>query len=137
MSKLNADCLVEIFEILELDQVSTLRPCSLYPCILVNKQWCSSAMQILWKNPWHFRKNLECVTYTIINTYISTFSKRSKELLKANEIFISNEIETARPIFNYAGFLKHLNLFHLEMTLKSWFHNLSSLQYDNDEITRF
>src|SRR5207244_4097713 len=80
-SKLNADCLMEIFEILELDQATTLKPCSLYPCILVNRQWCISAMRILWKNPWHFRKNLECVAYTIISTYISTFSKGSKELL--------------------------------------------------------
>ncbi|PKY44312.1 hypothetical protein RhiirA4_443046 [Rhizophagus irregularis] len=128
-SKLNADCLTEIFEILESDQVTTSRSCTLHSCILVNRQWCSLAIKILWKNPWNYRKNLECVAHTIINTFISTFSKESKEKLKENKIIIiPNEILTRETIFNYAKYLKNLNLFHLEITLESWFHYLLSSQ---------
>jgi hypothetical protein len=144
-SKLNADCLLEIFEILESDQVTTQRSCTLHSCILVNRQWCSIAMKILWKNPWNYRKDLECVTHTIINTYISTFSNESKEKLKENKIIIiPNEILTRKTVFNYAKYLTNLNLFHLEMTLESWFHNLLSSQQqqqqqmndENDDVTK-
>ncbi|CAB5385033.1 unnamed protein product [Rhizophagus irregularis] len=74
-------------------------------------------------------KNLECVAHTIINTFISTFSKESKEKLKENKIIIiPNEILMRETIFNYAKYLKNLNLFHLEITLESWFHYLLSSQ---------
>ncbi|CAG8553432.1 14577_t:CDS:1 [Funneliformis mosseae] len=133
-SKLNTDCLEEIFGFLELDGMgheTTLRSCILHPCILVNRQWCFSAVRILWSNPWHFRKDLECVKPSIINTYISTFSKESKERLIENKIILQSEAET-QPTFNYAWFLRNLHLFHLEMTLKSWFQSFQQRRRSGD-----
>ncbi|GES99460.1 hypothetical protein GLOIN_2v1546888 [Rhizophagus clarus] len=91
-------------------------------------------MKVLWKNPWNYRKDLECVKYTIIDTYISTFSKESKEKLKENKIIIiPNEILMTETIFNYTKYLKNLNLFHLSMTLELWFHNLQQQKMNDDD----
>ncbi|CAI2178327.1 20301_t:CDS:2 [Funneliformis geosporum] len=133
-SKLNTDCLEEIFGFLKLDGMdheTTLRSCILHPCILVNRQWCFSVVRLLWSNPWHFRKDLECVTPSIINTYISTFSKESKERLIENKIILPKEA-TTQPTFNYAWFLRNLHLFHLEMTLKSWFQSFQQQRQGGD-----
>ena len=43
MTRLNADCLIIIFDKLELQKY-------LYPCLLVSKEWCNVAAPILWKN---------------------------------------------------------------------------------------
>ena len=73
MSQLPGDCINEIFEYLEDEQV-TLRS-----CLLVNRLWCEVAVRILWRDvqyycSFNFRTLMACL------------SNESKEILQKNEI---------------------------------------------------
>ncbi|CAI2168547.1 5920_t:CDS:2 [Funneliformis geosporum] len=75
---------------------------SLYCCVLVNKSWCSTAVQILWKNPWEY-----CLNKTFLfNTIISFLPHESREFLKSQGIYIS--LPSRHNVFNYLLFIKHL-----------------------------
>src|SRR5256714_2456599 len=100
LGQLPADCLNEIFEILEEDKIN------LRSCLLVSRLWCKISVRILWKNIWSFKysvtynRRLE-VSSAILRTLIACLSNESKELLYKNEIFISTPPSNP-PIFNYA-----------------------------------
>ncbi len=51
MTQLLADCLNEIFEYLEKDEVT------LYSCLLVNRLLCEVSVRILWRNIWIFKSS--------------------------------------------------------------------------------
>src|SRR3954447_13779849 len=104
---LPADCLNEVFEILEDDKTT------LHSCLLVNRLWCKISIRILWRNIWSFKytvtydRQLE-VSSAILSTLISCLPNESKELLHENEIFISTPSKP--PLFNYAAFCKVLSI---------------------------
>ncbi|GBB92413.1 hypothetical protein RclHR1_00200046 [Rhizophagus clarus] len=115
ISEFNIDCLIKIFETLENDHKS------LHSCVLVNKLWCQYAIPKLWKSPW---RNGERVSsqVSLIKTYISAFPKESKEILIENG-FESSSIESnksQRQIFNYMSFLRNLQIYHLESSIRHW-----------------
>src|SRR6266536_2100075 len=96
MSQLPADCLNDILEFLEDDQLT------LNSCILVNRFWCEVSVRIFWRN---------VLNYSISNfsTLIACLPNESKEILYENGIFIS--IPTSKsPTFNYASFCKILSI---------------------------
>ena len=100
MALLSADCVNEIFENLEDDEIT------LHSCLLVNHLWCKSSVRILWKDICDFE---DSITYSsiILNTLIACLPNDSKELLCKNEIFISTPTSKP-PLFNYASFCKIL-----------------------------
>src|SRR3954464_10980625 len=99
---LPADCLNEIFEILD-DKMA------LHSCLLVSRLWCKISVRILWRNIWRFKYTYKLkVASAILSTLISCLPNESKEILHKNEIFIS--IPSKPPLFNYAAFCKVLSI---------------------------
>ena len=89
MVQLLADCLEEIFEYLEEDEV-TLRS-----CLLVSRLWCEVSVGILWRSIRNYNTLIACLP---------------KEILDENEM-INNLILTSKPpMFNYAKFCKVLSI---------------------------
>src|ERR1051325_5069321 len=95
MNKLNVDCLYLIFNSLKLDGIP------LFPCLLVNKEWCNIVVPILWKTysgyPWRHKKKM-------YNTILSCLSPSSKQLLSDNNIKLPSTILSKPPLFNYTSF---------------------------------
>jgi hypothetical protein len=122
MSQLLADCLNEIFEYLEKDNVT------LYSCLLVNHLWCKVSVRILWRSDWNYNAR----------TYITLFaclSNESKDILHKNGITIKTSTSKL-PMFNYPAFCKVLSINNAEnMIWKFLKHFISSQNNDNDRYT--
>src|SRR3954470_1168079 len=95
MSKLPADCLNEIFEDLEDDEI-TLRS-----CLLVNRFWCEFSVRVLWRKIRNY------------NTIIAFFSNESKEILNKSGVIISASTSNP-PMFNYSSFCKELSVYRVK-----------------------
>src|SRR5436190_2037223 len=100
MIKFNMDCLVLIFN--ETDKNS------LYSCLLVNKEWCSIVVPILWKIfSWHVALGRwwDCESAKkLSNTILACLPSSSKKLLSDNGVKLSSEILLRSPLFNYISF---------------------------------
>ncbi len=96
--QLTADCLNEIFEYLEVDEVAL---CS---CLLVNRLWCEVSVRILWKNIQNY------------DTLFACLPNESKEILHKNEIFISTPTSKP-PLFNYVAFIKNLSIHDIDKNI--------------------
>ena len=70
MEKLNVDCLYLIFNELTNEN-------SLYPCLLVNKEWCNMVVPILWKKYSWYEMN-EDLEKKLYNTILSCLPSSSK-----------------------------------------------------------
>ncbi|KAF0547201.1 hypothetical protein F8M41_000773 [Gigaspora margarita] len=84
---------------------------SLYSCALVSRHWCKMSIPILWQNPFSFDHNS-----LFISQYFSSLDENDSLVLKEYGI---NAIVT-NTLFNYARFLKVLNLLSLEKKVKKW-----------------
>src|SRR3989337_2794619 len=93
MTKLNIDCLHLIFNELR-ENIN-----SLYSCLLVNREWCSVVVPILWKR-YSWCKS-EKKFYNIILTCLPS---SSKQLLFNNNIELPSTILLKPPLFNYISF---------------------------------
>ncbi|RIB20408.1 hypothetical protein C2G38_1196015 [Gigaspora rosea] len=78
---------------------------SLYSCALVNRYWCKMSIPILWRDPFLFNRRRPLY----ISTYFSSLGEYEKIILKECGI---NE-EFSKTIFDYARFLKALDLSRL------------------------
>src|ERR1700722_5982139 len=128
MSQLPGDCINEIFEYLEDEQV-TLRS-----CLLVNRLWCENVVRILWRN---------VLYYCSLNfrTLMACLPKESKEILQNNGITILTPTSKP-PIFNYASFCKVFLVDEFDSKIdKSLKKNkqsifLSPIFYNNNHIVK-
>ncbi|KAF0454393.1 hypothetical protein F8M41_001594 [Gigaspora margarita] len=84
---------------------------SLYSCVLVNRYWCKMSIPILWQNPFSFDQNS-----LFISKYFSFLDENEKFVLKAYGI----NTKFPNTLFNYASFLKVLDLSCLEWKVKKW-----------------
>ncbi|CAG8707871.1 7025_t:CDS:1 [Dentiscutata erythropus] len=102
--QLPADCLKEIFELLNDD----IR--SLHSSINVSKLWCKIGIQILWRHPWKFTGTLNSKFFwpAIVKTLLSCMKDESLMILKQMGIDISIS-NNKSPMFNYAGYCKYLS----------------------------
>ncbi|KAF0547900.1 hypothetical protein F8M41_000252 [Gigaspora margarita] len=83
----------------------------LYSCTLVSRHWCKITIPILWQDPFSFHQEP-----LFISTYLSSLGEDEKVILKErgiNAVF-------SKTIFNYARFLKTLNLSRLESKVRQW-----------------
>ncbi|RIA86687.1 hypothetical protein C1645_828914 [Glomus cerebriforme] len=130
-SILISECLVPIFKYLEDD------PVSLFPCILVNRYWCRTAIPILWSNPFSLTKFDSRYgsrrMFSLINTFISTLPQESKNLLISHEIKIP---EITNLTFNYQTFLRVIDMLCIDLAVKDWFAhpNYGKLSYTSTQI---
>ncbi|GBB83135.1 hypothetical protein RclHR1_00010017 [Rhizophagus clarus] len=158
--QLPADCLDEIFEYLYLEED---RFTSLYKCLFVNHLWCEVSIKILWRNIWSLKHNFYVLKEStkLINILTACLPKESKDLLRENEIFIlsplslSNDESTKdlsrmngvyittptskQPLFNYISFCKVLSIGKVDMMIKKFFQNQSSINSNHhkaDLVTR-
>ncbi|GBB94080.1 hypothetical protein RclHR1_02290006 [Rhizophagus clarus] len=108
MKQLSADCLNEIIEYLENDNVS------LYSCLLVNRFWCKVSVRILWRNIQNYK------------TIISCLPDESKEILDKNKIIIST-FNSKPPLFNYVSFIKNLSFYNINNIIKNILQHFQSV----------
>ncbi|CAG8609168.1 9979_t:CDS:1 [Funneliformis mosseae] len=84
---LPADCLNEIFEYLEDDDLQS--------CLLVSRFWCETSVQIFWREIQNF------------NTLLICLPNNSKTILSENGVTISASASRP-PLFHYTVFIKSL-----------------------------
>ncbi|PKY18221.1 hypothetical protein RhiirB3_430998 [Rhizophagus irregularis] len=104
MSQLSVDCLNEIIEYLEEDNIA------LYSCLLVNRLWCKVSVRILWRNIQNCR------------TIIACLPNESKEILNKNKI-INSAPNSKPPLFNYVTFIKNLSIYNIDNIIKCILQN--------------
>ncbi|KAF0501168.1 hypothetical protein F8M41_020132 [Gigaspora margarita] len=84
---------------------------SLYSCALVSRHWCKMSIPILWQNPFSYnQKSL------FISEYFSSLDEDEIYILKKYGM----SLKISRKLFNYAKFLKNLDLLSLEIKAKKW-----------------
>ena len=121
---LPTDCLSQIFRNLEKD------PKSLYSCILVNRLWCATSIEFLWSRPFHFlytcSDSCSCDDYVrigrsskLIKVYLSCLSEKEKLLLMENKVRLPISAQH-RPLFDYAGFIRYLDLGEFYTAVRDW-----------------
>jgi hypothetical protein len=125
--QLPADCLSEILEYLENDELT------LYSCLLVNHLWCNISVRILWRNILHFKSQERPlrVASSILSTLIACLPNESKELLRKNKIFIPPPTSKP-PLFNYAAFCKALLLCEISQIVRIIISELNIELSSND-----
>ena len=111
MSQLNADCLEEIFELLEDDKAT------LYSCLLVNRLWCKVSVRILWKDIWNGQS-----TQSLRKAIRTLFDCLPKEHhLHKN----GTAVITSNTLFNYASFCKVFSI-----NIINHYFDVSPLEFD-------
>jgi hypothetical protein len=119
--QLPVDCLNEIFEYLEDDEIT------LYSCLLVNRLYCEIAVEILWRDILDFQNGFEHsykshMSLSVISTLIACLPNESKDLLRKNGICIITPTKKP-PLFNYPSFCKTISIYGIdrmiEYTLRS------------------
>ncbi|RIB20414.1 hypothetical protein C2G38_2179334 [Gigaspora rosea] len=85
---------------------------SLYSCALVSRHWCKISIPILWQDPFSFSRR----SPLFISNYFSSLGEYEKIILKECGI---NE-EFSKTIFDYARFLKDLDLSRLYFQVEKW-----------------
>ncbi|KAF0479015.1 hypothetical protein F8M41_023923 [Gigaspora margarita] len=100
---------------------------SLHSCTLVSRHWCKMSIPILWQEPFLVeRKPL------FISNYFSSLGEYEKFFLKRCGI---NE-EFSKTIFNYARFLKVLNLWKFKCKVDDWIE-LFNPSHNDDDISSY
>ncbi|KAF0501158.1 hypothetical protein F8M41_020123 [Gigaspora margarita] len=95
-------------------------PNSLYSCALVSRHWCKMSIPILWQNPFSFYKKP-----LFISAYFSSLDEDDIYVLKEYGINLKLSsyglyLTIFRQLFDYAKFLKDLNLSDLELNARKW-----------------
>ncbi|CAG8467108.1 11003_t:CDS:2 [Acaulospora colombiana] len=115
MELLPADCLREIFKVLQ-DDTSAL-----YSCLFVNRLWCENVVEFLWRN-WDIHKSLDDQekSRTILEILVTCLPESSKSLLLNNNIDVSSFISRRPLLFHYVRYIQSLsfrNILLLGITL--------------------
>ncbi|RIA90728.1 hypothetical protein C1645_146164 [Glomus cerebriforme] len=88
---------------------------NLYACALVNRQWCASAVRILWRRPFSPIHN---GGHKLITTYLRGLDVEERRDLKLKRI----KLPTVSPIpmFNYPSFIRHLDYGEMLYAVEVW-----------------
>uniref|UniRef100_U9SX95 F-box domain-containing protein n=1 Tax=Rhizophagus irregularis (strain DAOM 181602 / DAOM 197198 / MUCL 43194) TaxID=747089 RepID=U9SX95_RHIID len=103
---------------------------TLYSCILVNRLWCHLAIPLLWEDTFSIE---EPKNYHFIEIYLQYLEENDKEKLQDYGIN-KNLFPLNNTLFNYPGFIKHLNTWDIISTIKMWvtaIRNLSTGEIRN------
>jgi hypothetical protein len=99
---------------------------NLYACALVNRQWCTSAVRILWRRPFGPFHNRG---HKIITTYLRGLDVEERRDLKLKRI----KLPTVSPIpmFNYPSFMRHLDYGEMLYAVEAWCATLPKRRPNN------
>ncbi|KAF0536869.1 hypothetical protein F8M41_009003 [Gigaspora margarita] len=86
---------------------------SLYQCTLVSRHWCKMSIPILWQDPF---SSDQTRGHLLIPTYFSSFGEYDKSILENYGI----DADFSKTLFDYARFLKVLDLNNLECKVDDW-----------------
>ncbi|CAG8613505.1 6939_t:CDS:1, partial [Racocetra persica] len=113
-AKLPYLCLHEIFEYTFINHAAT-KLTDILSCIYVNRNWYKTAIPILWRDP--FNNNLQFEhAVKLIDVYIASFPPTLQDLLNLP----SKDLYTTNPSFNYAKFLRRMNLTQIRAASGHW-----------------
>ncbi|RIB03932.1 hypothetical protein C2G38_727729 [Gigaspora rosea] len=84
---------------------------SLHSCALVSRYWCKLSIPLLWQNPFSIDQSP-----SFISQYFSSLDENEQIILKVYGI----NIKFPNTLFNYAKFLKFLDLSRLEDKVTNW-----------------
>ncbi|CAG8576269.1 11237_t:CDS:2 [Diversispora eburnea] len=117
---LTPDILGEIFKYLDdrdeiLNSPTDFR--NLYTCLLVNNQWCNSAIPVLWRTP--FSRCYKRRGNLLIKTLINCLNLTERQDLYNDGVFVPSG-KYNLPLFNYSCFIKNLDYFQLITLIKNW-----------------
>src|SRR5260364_28674 len=95
---------------------------SLHSCTLVSRHWCKMSIPILWQEPFLFERKP-----SFISNYFSSLGEYEKFFLKRCGI---NE-EFSKTLFDYAIFLKVLNLWKFKCNVDDWIKLFKSKSHND------
>ncbi|CAB4429794.1 unnamed protein product [Rhizophagus irregularis] len=130
---LPTECLVEILKILNTSY-------TLYPCIFVNRTWCTAAMPLLWSDPW--KHIFECyeeeeddeLSEMLISTYISCLSENDHNYLIGSGVILMDWMKR-KPCFDYPAFLRNINFNDISYSIEKFIcKNIEKDDYDSKLI---
>ncbi|POG66417.1 hypothetical protein GLOIN_2v1482355 [Rhizophagus irregularis DAOM 181602=DAOM 197198] len=101
---------------------------SLHSCILVNRFWCRIAIPLLWENP--FSINLNKTNSHFLDIYLSSFHDDNNVL---EELEINRINNTRLSSFNYPSYIRTVDTHKIEMTIREWILNFTTLANETDE----
>ncbi|KAF0562292.1 hypothetical protein F8M41_000065 [Gigaspora margarita] len=95
---------------------------SLYSCAVVSRHWCKVSIPILWQDPFSFEPNS-----LFIFKYFSSLGEDEKFVLK--ELGTYEDEFFSKTLFDYARFLKVLDLFRLNVKARDLRYQLGVNSY--------
>ncbi|GBC03181.1 hypothetical protein RclHR1_00500029 [Rhizophagus clarus] len=103
---------------------------SLHSCILVNRFWCRIAIPLLWENPFsiNFSNNQHS---HFLDIYLSSLQDEDNNLLEELGI---NRINTKLSSFNYPSYIKTVDTYKIEMTIREWILTFTTLANEPDSL---
>ncbi|CAG8758955.1 10058_t:CDS:1, partial [Acaulospora morrowiae] len=97
----------------------------LYPCILVNRIWCHTAIPLLWKDPFFNHPRADNATL-LVDVYISGFSPEEFHALNIRP----RNLYSKGLIFNYVKYLRRINITKIHDAVCFWLESKSELSTD-------
>ncbi|CAB5180880.1 unnamed protein product [Rhizophagus irregularis] len=113
---LPSDCLREIFEQMQgISGSQKEERESLLSCLLVNRLWCETTIEILWRNPWRLGNFYTDESYwiSLSRTIFLCFSEEQKDVIKKDCINYKSSITKQQPLFNYISYIQYLSNEHI------------------------
>ncbi|KAF0479018.1 hypothetical protein F8M41_023926 [Gigaspora margarita] len=101
---------------------------SLHSCTLVSRHWCKMSIPILWQEPFLFETRP-----SFISNYFSSLDEYDKFFLLRCGI---NE-EFSETLFDYARFLKVLNLWKFKCKVDDWIELFNSKSLNDDNTSSY
>ncbi|CAG8656386.1 4551_t:CDS:1 [Ambispora leptoticha] len=114
---LPTECLTQIFENFDVNDYA-----GLHTALLVNRRWCKVAVAYLWQAPFTLENLSMRRQENLISAYIKSLSVEAKQqLITEYDLKLPNQLGIeATATFNYALFLKDLDMERLFKTVETW-----------------
>ncbi|KAF0469701.1 hypothetical protein F8M41_025500 [Gigaspora margarita] len=100
---------------------------SLYSCALVNRHWCKMSIPILWQDPFSVKRSS-----LFIPIYFSSLDEGEKLVIMECLKEFGIKMEFSKPLFDYARFLKILDIYQLGIKVYEWMYlKLNRLNFND------
>lgn len=132
MQKLPSNCFEEILESMDNDRNS------LFSCALVNRHWCRLTIPLLWRRPFEHGYPND-FGLKLLKIYISFLAVEERELLKAQDIQVPNNINnnnnnnSNKLLFEYPKYIQYFDINNFIYAIRLWVFN-NKRSYD---ITKY
>ncbi|CAG8581583.1 3594_t:CDS:1 [Acaulospora colombiana] len=96
----------------------------LHSCLLVNRLWCFSAAQIMWKGPFEIASVMNSAK--LIATYFLFFSEKTRDRLRnSHNVDVLPASPYRQPFINYVLFLRHIDFRKIYRAVRIWIRSKS------------